>query len=95
MGSEEAENDLDSIVSFIAKDDVDVAIRMDKLFRAKAGELAQFPLMGREGRIPETREWFAHKNYRLIYRVGKDAIEIVTIVHAARNFPLAKEENSH
>lgn len=85
--AKEAENDLEAIVSYIAEDDVDAAIRMDVLFRSKAKELAQYPSLGHEGRISGTRELLAHRNYLLIYRIQGDTVEIVALVHTAQHYP--------
>ena len=87
LWAREAESDLEAIVSYIAEEDVDAAIRMDVLFRSKARELAQYPLMGHEGRIGGTRELLAHRNYLLIYRIQEAAVEIVALVHTAQHYP--------
>jgi len=34
-----------------------------------------------------TREAVVHPNYILIYRVGTDAVEIVSLVHARQQYP--------
>ena len=49
-----AEADLDDIVDFIAQHNPRAAIRMDELFGAAVGRLAEHPLMGRHGqsRVP-------------------------------------------
>lgn len=87
LWAKEAESDLEAIVSYIAEDDVDAAIRMDVLFRSKARELTQYPLLGHEGRIGGTRELLAHRNYLLIYRIQEDTVEIVALVHTAQHYP--------
>ena len=38
-------------------------------------------------RIPGLREIIAHPNYIMLYRVLKDRIEVVNVVHARREFP--------
>jgi plasmid stabilization system protein ParE len=43
--------------------------------------------MYRKGRVPGTREAVVHPNYILIYLVGAEAIEIVNVVHARRQYP--------
>lgn len=52
--------------------------------------LALFPLMGRPGAVPETRERIVSRYpYRIIYHVdqAKQVIEIWRIVHGAQRWP--------
>jgi toxin ParE1/3/4 len=43
--------------------------------------------MYRPGRADGTREAVVHPNYLLIYRIVLDMVEIVTVVHARRDYP--------
>ena len=43
--------------------------------------------MYRPGRAPGTREAVVHPNYILVYRVSAEAVEIVSLVHARRQYP--------
>ena len=54
--TQSAEQDRADIVDFIAQDSPLAAIRMDEVFGAAVGRLADHPLMGRPGQIPGTRE---------------------------------------
>ena len=50
--------------------------------------LQQFPMCGRPGRVTGTRELvLAPLPYVVIYRVGRDAIEIIRILHGAQRWP--------
>jgi len=50
------------------------------------GLLKQFPNQGRPGREPGTRELiFAPLPYVAIYRVREEAVEVLRILHSARN----------
>ena len=82
-----AEEDLDMIVEYIAKDSLQAALEMDALLRDSADGLAVFPEKGKPGRIPGTREFVAHKNYALVYVVTPGAIQVVTVLHSARQWP--------
>ncbi len=82
-----AEQDRTDIIDFIAQDNALAAIRMDEVFAAAVGRLAEHPLMGRPGRIPGTRELIPHESYRLVYEVHADAVWILTLVHTARLWP--------
>lgn len=82
-----AEQDRTDIIDFIAQDNTLAAIRMDEVFAAAVGRLAEHPLMGRPGQIPGTHELFPHGSYRLVYEVHADAVWILALVHTARLWP--------
>ena len=46
--------------------------------------LTEQPLMGRAGRRHDTREWIAHRNHLLVYRVRGDEVQILQLWHVAR-----------
>jgi len=48
--------------------------------------LERFPAMGRRGRVAGTRE-FIVSPFIVAYRVKRDAIEVVAIIHGARRWP--------
>lgn len=85
-----AEQDRADIVDFIAQDNLLAAIRMDEIFSAAVGRLADHPLLGRAGQIPGTRELIPHESYRLVYEVRADTVWILTLVHTARLWPRAR-----
>jgi addiction module RelE/StbE family toxin len=50
--------------------------------------LAEFPECGRTGRKPDTRELvFSGLPYLAVYRIRKDLVEIVRILHGAQMWP--------
>ena len=50
--------------------------------------LTNFPESGRTGRKPDTRELvFSGLPYLAIYRIHKDSVEIVRILHGAQVWP--------
>jgi len=60
---------------------------LDRIFAA-VELLPNHPEMGREGRIPGTRELVLRPTPFLIaYRVRKEKIEIVALLHGARKWP--------
>lgn len=71
------------------RDNPRAAVAMDELLAAKAATLLEHPGMGRPGRVADTRELVAHKNYLLIYDVTPDAVRILRVLHAARRWPRA------
>jgi addiction module RelE/StbE family toxin len=56
-----------------------VAALVDKVAR-----LEQFPLLGRIGRLEDTRELILHRNYLVTYRVRGNEVQLLQIWHVAR-----------
>ena len=54
---------------------------MDELFSDAAAQLARFPKIGKEGRVPRTRELPMHRNYMLVYELIDDVAWILSCVH--------------
>ncbi len=50
----------------------------------KVARLEQFPLMGRTGRLGDTRELIVHRNYLVTYRLRADEVQILQVWHVAR-----------
>ena len=50
-------------------------------------KLAVHPMLGRPGRVEGTRESVIQRNYILVYRITGDAIDILTVRHAAQDWP--------
>ena len=82
-----AEADLATIFDFIADDNLQAAVDMDRLLRKSGNSLAVFPYKGRLGRVAKTRELIAHPNYIVVYRIAGDSIQILSILHAAQQYP--------
>jgi len=80
--------DLDSEMDYIAERDREAAVRMYALIREKTSLLAQFPELGRPGRVFGTRELVLERYpYIIPYRVKNDAVEILRIFHTSRKQP--------
>ena len=83
-----AQADRRAIREYIATDDKRAALAMDELFSQKAARLAQLPEMGKPGRVDGTRELVAHRSYILIYAVEDDHVQVLRIMHTARQWPI-------
>ncbi len=83
-----AQADRRAIRSYIATDDPTAALAMDELLSQKAARLAHLPEMGKPGRVDGTRELVAHRSYILIYAVKDDQVQVLRIMHTARQWPL-------
>lgn len=89
--SDEALNDLERIVAYIAPHNLIAAERLGNQVLDAALSLHTFPERGRavpEFRRPELRE-IIFRSFRIIYRVNNadQSVEIVRLWHAARGFP--------
>lgn len=83
----EAEQDRSDVWDCIAGDNPLAAVRMDELFSDATAKLADFPHIGRTGKIPGTRELIPHESYRLVYEVEGETLWILAVVHTARQWP--------
>ena len=81
-----ADQDLEELWFFIAQDDPAAADRWIDTLEEKIGLLADNPLMG-PARPDIARELRYHPvgNHLLLYRVIQGGIEIVRVVHGARD----------
>ena len=84
--SRPAQRDLDEIWFFIAQDSLTAADSFVDDLTDKFSLLASFPKMGRsrEDLGPELRS-FPVKNYLVLYRSVKERVELVRVVHTARD----------
>ena len=79
---------LDSIGEHIAKDNPDAAANVIARIVAAVDALADYPAMGRAGRIAGTRgNVIPSLPYIVPYRVKPDTIEIITVLHGAQKWP--------
>ena len=87
-----ARQDRLAIFEYVCNEAPMAAVELDQRFSDAAAALARFPMMGRAGSVPGTRELIPHENYRLVYDVDVDAqtIWILALVHVARLWPPAE-----
>lgn len=85
-----ATQDRDGIYDYVEADNPAAAAALDALFEEKASLLVEHPALGRPGRLAGTRELVAHRNYLLIYQVAGDAVRVLRVMHAARQWPPAE-----
>ncbi len=82
----EALNRLSDIDNFIAQDSI---TRARKFVRELIGRASSIPLYPKKGRVvpefdsPDIREMI-YKNYRIVYRIKGDQIQILTVFEAHR-----------
>lgn len=86
----EAEIDLIEIALYIGEDDVRRAQTMVARLRKRSELLSKHPEAGRPRKeLGEDLRGLFERPYLLLYRILPDAVEIVAILHAARDLPSA------
>jgi toxin ParE1/3/4 len=86
--SPEAEADLDDIAAYIAADNPERALTFAQELRGRCLQLAQmpeaFPVVSRYEAKGYRRR--VVRNYLIFYRIVADTVEIVRILHGARDY---------
>jgi plasmid stabilization system protein ParE len=80
---------LDDEAAYIAIENPNAAADFVQAILASVEHLARFPAIGREGRIPGTREWFLPDRPFLIpYRVRQGRLQVLRVFHTRRLAPI-------
>ena len=79
--------DLTTIIGYIAERNLSAAERLQEAIESCAERLPDHPFLYRTGRVDGTREAVVHPNYILIYCVGADAIEVISVLHSRQQYP--------
>ena len=83
----EALQDREDIWNYIVEQNPNSAVLMDELFSHAVARLSEYPLFGKAGQIPGTRELIPHENYRLVYEIENEIVWILALVHASKQWP--------
>jgi toxin ParE1/3/4 len=79
---------LDHHANYIAENDPIAARNAVQRIQAAVDQLAEYPSMGRIGRVPLTRELITGGTpWIIVYRVRADAVEIIRVLHGAQSWP--------
>ncbi len=79
---------LEAAGDYIARDSLDAAASVTTRILDAADGLAAHPLLGRQGRVTSTRELVVPRtSYILVYRVRSQVVEVLTLQHAAQQWP--------
>lgn len=89
-----AQKHLDGIYGYIAQDSPEYALHIVDRLTRRSQQIANLPLSGR--RVPEyemdqIRE-VIERPYRIIYHIKHDQIDIIAVIHGARNELCAEKE---
>jgi toxin ParE1/3/4 len=85
--TETAMGHLDAIYVYIAQDSPQYALQMVDRLTRRSEQIAGHPLSGRsvpEFDVPQVRE-VLEAPYRIIYHIKPDQIDVLAVLHAARN----------
>lgn len=83
-----AVEDLREARRHIAADDPGTAARVYDAIPATVERLAEFPNLGRPGRVAGTRELVVPRTPDVVaYRVAADHLRVLPILHGAREWP--------
>ncbi len=82
-----AAQNLDAIFAVISEDSPTAAVRFLADGLAQINQLGAFPLLGKSGIMPLTRELVIHENYTVFYRVRGDVVQILRVLHVRRKYP--------
>jgi toxin ParE1/3/4 len=77
---------LAAVADYIAADNPGAAARVSSEIRRRVKILATMPHIGRPGRIENTRELIIG-SYIVAYRVRDETVEVVAVLHGARQWP--------
>src|SRR5438067_9012640 len=84
--SSRATADLDEIWSYIAQDNPAAADKFISAFFTRFANLAAMPKMGRlREELSHDLRSFSAVRYVIFYRLKEDGVEIVRVLHGARN----------
>ena len=85
----QAQDDLRAIRDWIAQEDRLAAERVISRVRQTVMMFEQFPLLGHEGDVADTREFkVTGLPYLIVYRIASPTdLDILTIIHSARKYP--------
>lgn len=87
--SKRATADVAAIRDHIAAEKPRAAAVVLETLRRSAQTLPRFPSLGRPGRADGTRELVvAGTPFVIVYRLRKDCVELLAVLHASRQFPI-------
>jgi toxin ParE1/3/4 len=91
-----AERHLDAIYDYIAQDSPEYARRMVDRLTRRSQQIVEFPFSGR--RVPEydvdqIRE-VIEGSFRIIYHIKADQIDVLAVVHGARDVLAGSEQDN-
>ena len=86
---EQALDDFDAAIAYLDEQNPQAARKIAKIIHLQVQQLHQMPLIGRRGRVENTRELVVPGTHFIIpYRFdGHHLIELLAVMHDAREWP--------
>lgn len=85
--TEKAETDAIEILEYIAQDNITAAYDVYEAIRQQVDRLAEYPKLGRVGRLKGMRELvIAGTHYIVAYRIRGDIVHILRVLHGAMDW---------
>jgi toxin ParE1/3/4 len=79
---------LEAAYDFVVEENVSAAEKQLDIIKRSVEQLANFPEMGRPGRVHDTRELVIQSTpYIVAYRLNGSSVEILALLHGARRWP--------
>jgi toxin ParE1/3/4 len=79
---------LEAAFNFVSQENVSAAVKQQNIIERAIEQLANFPEMGRPGRVYGTRELVIQSTpYVAAYRLKGSIVEILALLHGARRWP--------
>lgn len=75
------------IIDFIAQDNPAAARQLKERIESVVVPLSHYPYLYPRGRVAGTRELVAHPNDLIVHRVAAEQVEIISVLHARRQYP--------
>jgi toxin ParE1/3/4 len=86
--SNQASAQLEAAYDFVSEDNAPAAEKQLKIITRAVEQLANFPEMGRPGRVDGTRELVIQGTpYIVAYRLKGTTVRILALLHGARRWP--------
>lgn len=84
----DAENDLAEIIRFVAEHNPTAAQRLWNVLHDSVLPVADHPYLYKQSeRVPGCREIVAHPNYIVVYRVEREYIDVLRVLHSRQQYP--------
>jgi len=86
--TQQADEDIDQIFVYLLQFNPKTASRTISDIQSSVLNLQRFPEIGKNGRVTGTREMtIPNIPYTVIYRVFEATVEIISVIHQARQWP--------
>lgn len=84
----DAEDDLAEIIRFVAERNPTAAQRLWNVLHDSVLPVAEHPYLYKQSeRVPGCREIVAHPNYIVVYRVERECIDVLRVLHSRQQYP--------